>query len=633
MLSASCVFKPTGIKAQELKSLPLISVKGNSFVNDKGETVTFQGVSIADPHRLVNADQWKKELFREISGWGANVIRLPVHPRWWRERGTREYVHLLDEAVEWAKEFGLYVIIDWHSIGNLRTELFSRDIYDTSMRETLEFWRLISARYANEPAVAFYEIFNEPTTNNDRLGSISWEQWTAIVSDIITVIKANNPNAIPLVAGFDWAYDLKPVKHSPLPFEGIAYVSHPYPQKRNPPWPPKWEEDFGFVADKYPVFATEFGFMQADERGAHIPVIGDEEYGRTIISYFREKGISWVAWVFDPQWSPQLINDWDYTPTRSGRFFRDVMLGREAAAPGQKPAFYVKGPDIYAPNGEKLIMRGVNKMIFYRDRFGTVAYPEIAKTGANVTRIFWFTSGTAEELDITLTNCIENNMIPMPALWEATGKWDQLEKCVDYWSRPDIAAVIKKHEKYVLLNIANEAGNHDVTETQFRTEYQNAITRLRAAGINTPLVIDAAGWGRRESDILNQGNAILEHDPLKNIIFSWHPWDANAPQERIREAIDGARNRELAFIIGEFSHESVGCRCCIDYEYILDYAQKTGTGWLAWSWGPGNADCASMDMTKDGHFNTLHGWGLEVAITLPASIKNTSVRPGIFPER
>ncbi len=298
----------------------------------------------------------------------------------------------------------------------------------------------------------------------------------------------------------------------------------------------------------------------------------------------------------------------------------------------QNQSFYVKGPDIYTPNGEKFVMRGVNKMIFYHDRAGEVAYPEIAKTGANVTRIFWFTSGTAEELDQTLTNCIDNNMIPMPAVWEATGKWDQLQKCVDYWSRPDIAAVIKKHEKYVLLNIANEAGNHDVTGTQFRTEYQNAVTQLREAGINTPLVIDASGWGRRESDILNHGNAILEHDPQKNIIFSWHPWDANAPQERIKEAIDTARDKDLAIIIGEFSHESVGCQCCIDYKYILDYSQETGTGWLAWSWGPGNADCESMDMTKDGHYDTLHGWGLEVAVTHRNSIKNTSVRPDIFPE-
>ncbi|TVR73095.1 MAG: glycoside hydrolase family 5 protein [Marinilabiliales bacterium] len=310
-------------------SLPLISVEGNRFVDENGNTVTFQGVSVADPHRLENIGQWNRELFREISDWGANVIRLPVHPMWWRERGTDAYLELIDQAVEWAREFDIYLIIDWHSIGNLRTELFTRDIYETSLRETFEFWRIIASRYAGEPVVAFYEIFNEPTTSSDRLGAVSWEQWKEIVTDIIIIIFANNPDAIPLVAGFDWGYDLTPVRHSPLDIEGIAYVTHPYPQKRSQPWLPKWEEDFGFAADTYPVFATELGFMQEEERGAHIPVIGDEEYGRTLMRYFREKGISWVAWVFDPQWSPMLIEDWDYTPTRSGRFFRDVMLGKE----------------------------------------------------------------------------------------------------------------------------------------------------------------------------------------------------------------------------------------------------------------------------------------------------------------
>ena len=316
-------------EAQNTQTLSRISVDGNQFVNEAGNRLTFHGVSIADPHRLDNAGQWKRELFEEISNWGANVIRIPVHPLWWRERGEEQYLEWIDEAVEWAKELEMYLIIDWHSIGNLRTELFTREIYNTSLRETFEFWRLISERYADEPTIAFYEIFNEPTISSERLGRITWEQWKEIVTDIITIIYAHNPDAIPLVAGFNWGYDLTPVRHSPLDIEGIAYVTHPYPQKREQPWVPKWEEDFGFVADDYPVFATEFGYMREYERGAHVPVIGDEEYGEKIINYFREKGISWVAWVFDPSWSPQLIQDWDYTPTRSGEFFRNAMLKSE----------------------------------------------------------------------------------------------------------------------------------------------------------------------------------------------------------------------------------------------------------------------------------------------------------------
>lgn len=293
--------------------------------------------------------------------------------------------------------------------------------------------------------------------------------------------------------------------------------------------------------------------------------------------------------------------------------------------------FYVEGAKIFAPNGEEFIARGVNKMIFYQDRSGKESYREIEKTGANIVRIFWFTKGTPEELDATLTNCIANNMVAMPSVWEATGKWENLPQCVDYWAREDIVRVIEKHKKYVLLNIANEAGNHEVSGTQYREAYQNAVLKLRNAGITVPLVIDAAGWGRRESDILNQGPEILKADPDKNLIFSWHQWDSNIPQSRIKTTIDEARKKELAFIIGEFAHVEVGCKCCIDYKYILDYCQETGTGWLAWSWGPGNGDCAEMDMTENNQFETLHGWGFEVALSLRNSIQNTSKRPCIFP--
>ena len=153
----------------------------------------------------------------------------------------------------------MYVDIDWHSIGNLKMELFQDPMYDTTQKETYEFWRTIARHFAGNNTVAFYEIFNEPTTFRGQLGSISWSEWKKMNEDIIKLIRSFDTETIPLVAGFDWAYDLTPLREEPIAAEGIAYVTHPYENKRSKPWEPKWEEDFGFAAAKYPLIATEWG--------------------------------------------------------------------------------------------------------------------------------------------------------------------------------------------------------------------------------------------------------------------------------------------------------------------------------------------------------------------------------------
>lgn len=306
--------------------LSRLRVDGNRFVDGAGERVVLRGVSFSDPDRLERAGHWNREFFEAARGWNANVVRFPVHPQAWRERGEAEYLALLDRGVQWAEELGMYVIIDWHSIGSLAAERFTRDIYETTREETFHFWETIARRYAGNPVVAFYELFNEPTTNGGEFGAESWPEHKALMEQIIAIIREHDPDAVPLVAGFDWGYDLTPVATAPISLPGVAYVTHPYPQKRDPPWEPQWEADWGFVATHYPVFATEFGFMEEGGPGAHIPVIGDETYGEAIIGFFEARGISWTAWVFDPSWSPRLIEDWSFTPTRQGRFFRAKMM-------------------------------------------------------------------------------------------------------------------------------------------------------------------------------------------------------------------------------------------------------------------------------------------------------------------
>ena len=77
-------------------ALPLISVKGNRFVNPAGEPMLFRGVSVADPDKLVVQGRWNRALFAAVKDMGANLVRLPVHPVAWRERTPEAYLAVLD---------------------------------------------------------------------------------------------------------------------------------------------------------------------------------------------------------------------------------------------------------------------------------------------------------------------------------------------------------------------------------------------------------------------------------------------------------------------------------------------------------------------------------------------------------
>ena len=307
----------------QAKLLPQIQVQGNKFVNTAGDTLLFRGLSISDPDKIAKQGHWDKKHFEKVKEMGAMLVRIPVHPVAWRERTPQKYLELLDQAAAWCTELEMYIIIDWHSIGNLHMELFQNPMYNTTKQETYEFWRTIARHFRGHNTVAFYEIFNEPTIYRGQLGSMTWPEWKTLNENIIKLIRAYDTEPIPLVAGFDWAYDLSPLHIDPLNAEGIGYVTHPYEHKRSQPWEPKWEENFGFAAEKYPIIATEMGF---GTRGS--ATIDKDHYGPQIIKYLEGRGISWMAWVYDPEWGPPMMKSWNtYELTDSGEFFKKAMHG------------------------------------------------------------------------------------------------------------------------------------------------------------------------------------------------------------------------------------------------------------------------------------------------------------------
>jgi mannan endo-1,4-beta-mannosidase len=305
--------------------------------------------------------------------------------------------------------------------------------------------------------------------------------------------------------------------------------------------------------------------------------------------------------------------------------------------PVDPPCFQVDGRFLTSPDGSRVILRGVNEMFVWGDRTGN-ALEEISRTGANCIRLVWtLAEGTAQELDALLERCAGLGMLPIAEFHDATGKWEELDAVVSGWLRPDYLAVTKKHQGRLVLNIGNEVGE-EVTDSDFAAAYSDALRRLRLAGIRCPLMIDAAFWGQDYGLLSRTGSALVHSDPLKNVLLSVHMWwpaknsggSLESAAQRVMDALADAQSKGLPLVVGEFGAAFTEAGEVLDpdriaWQTILEECHGREIGWLAWSWGGvPNQPQKDLDMTRDGRFETLYGWGREVALDHPFSIARTA---------
>jgi len=188
-------------------SAGFVSVDGTSFRDQHQRELILNGINliIKDASQGYLCGMEKKE-FKQISDWGFNVIRLGII---WDGLEPEPGVYndsmflCLDERISWAKEYGLYVLLDMHQ--DLYSVQFSdgapewatitddqphytgavwSDAYLISPAVQTAFdnfwnnttasdgvgiqdhyallWKYIAERYADEAAVIGYDIMNEP---------------------------------------------------------------------------------------------------------------------------------------------------------------------------------------------------------------------------------------------------------------------------------------------------------------------------------------------------------------------------------------------------------------------------------------------------------------------------------------
>ena len=299
--------------------------------------------------------------------------------------------------------------------------------------------------------------------------------------------------------------------------------------------------------------------------------------------------------------------------------------------------FTTKRTQLMDAAGHAFVIAGINNPHAWFGERAYQALDDIAATKANTVRIVWNTRGRADQLERIVERCIALKMVPMVELHDVTGN-SSAERLLDmahYYTRDDVKAVLMRHERYLLINIANEWGDHHATAQHWQESYGAAITEMRTAGYKTTLVVDAPGWGQNIQPILEAGRTLIEHDPLHNILFSVHMYGSWNNAQDIVDKLSTAKEIELPLIVGEFGYNhndgqnNLGCKA--DHRIIMATCKRLGYGFMPWSWTGNNRENAWLDLVDSRDWKTPTQWGREV-IEGECGIRQTALPACVFEE-
>lgn len=223
----------------------------------------------------------------------------------------------------------------------------------------------------------------------------------------------------------------------------------------------------------------------------------------------------------------------------------------------------------------------------------------------------------------------------MVELHDVTGN-ESAERLADmarWYAEPERVAMLKKYEKYLLINIANEWGDNSMKSDYWRNSYENAVGILRDAGYITTLVIDAPGWGQNIDPIIEYGQNLINMDPLHNILFSVHMYGSWNDPDRIVEKLTICSQNALPLIVGEFGYDYAegdnNLTCRADHKVILSTCNKLEYGYMPWSWTGNNQPNKWLDLVDKSDWKTLTWWGEQV-IAGEGGISQTAKKASVF---
>lgn len=292
-------------------------VDGTHLLDCNGNIFQLKGVST---HGL----QWYPEYvnydaFKTMRDeWGINCVRLAMYSDegdGYCSGGDKEWLKgIVNDGVSYATDLGMYVIIDWHVLGERDPNVHKQD--------AIAFFDEMSKKYADYDNV-LYEICNEPN------GGTSWSQVKSYAEEVIPVIKANNPDAIIIIGTPNWSQDVDIAASDPVKgYSNIMYTIHFYAESHRD----ELRQKVMIALNKgLPIFCTEFGICDASGNGA----INISEANKWI-DVFDNAGISYCIWnLSNKAESSSLINSncssvtgWTYNDlSEEGKWYLGILGG------------------------------------------------------------------------------------------------------------------------------------------------------------------------------------------------------------------------------------------------------------------------------------------------------------------
>src|SRR4051812_2852582 len=187
LLSAIILTSIASSHAQPVKLHGRLHVDSTQLTDQHGHPVVLRGMSFGWHNfwpRFYNAGAvgWLHK------DWNCTVIRaaMGIEPAGGYKQDSAGAKQKIRAVVDAAIKEGIYVIIDWHS-------------HNINLQEAKGFFIEMAKKYGTYPNV-IYELFNEPDYE-------TWEQVKAYSTEIITAIRAIDPDNIILVGSPHWDQD------------------------------------------------------------------------------------------------------------------------------------------------------------------------------------------------------------------------------------------------------------------------------------------------------------------------------------------------------------------------------------------------------------------------------------------